>query len=62
MAGGTRRLSAALNQITLALGGSAGSRLAEQLGVSDKWLDPVARSTEEVQRIIIKASTSNRYR
>jgi transposase len=29
----TRRLSAALNQITLALGGSAGSRLAEQLGI-----------------------------
>jgi transposase len=29
----TRRLSAALDRITLALGGSAGSRLAEQLGI-----------------------------
>ena len=29
----TRRLSTALDQITLALGGSAGSRLAEQLGI-----------------------------
>ena len=29
----TRRLSAALDRITVALGGSAGSRLAEQLGI-----------------------------
>jgi hypothetical protein len=38
----TGRLSIALQQITWALGGAAGSRLAQQLGNPGQWLDSAA--------------------